>query len=374
MFSSSGDDARLRSLEATAKTKHAELDRLQKQLEDNKTVVVTKTVPIEARIVTQARPSSLPTFPKKMPFSFLAMAGSFLIGLAWIVTRELLVGARASTGSTGGTEPHRPVPPSLGGIEPALGRVAAAFRPSAALAATAASGSVAAGGGVTRLTSIDGIANRLVEASTGQAGFRSMVAPESRLVDATAEATALVSALAQAGKQVVLVDWDLEGAGGSQALGVPEQPGMTDLLQGNATFEDVISRLPGSDAHFIACGGALTDVAVGADADRINLVLDALDEAYDHIVVIGNHDAARELFEIIEGRFDAGITVAEARRRQPVIEAEPDNFLGFEVRDLDVIRFERAAVAVAGVAGRRGAAGHAVVADASGARALVSNA
>ena len=374
VFSSSGDDARLRSLEATAKTKHAELDRLQKQLEDNKTVVVTKTVPIEARIVAQARPSSLPTFPKKMPFSFLAMAGSFLLGLAWIVTRELLVGARASTGSTGGTEPHRPVPPSLGGIEPALGRVAAAFRPSAALAATAASASVAAGGGVTRLISIDGIATRLVEASTGQAGFRSMVAPESRLVDATAEATALVSALAQAGKQVVLVDWDLEGAGGSQALGVPEQPGMTDLLQGNATFEDVISRLPGSVAHFIACGGALTDAAVGADADRINLVLDALDEAYDHIVVIGNHDAARELFEIIEGRFDAGITVAEARRRQPVIEVEPDNFLGFEVRDLDVIRFERAAVAVAGVSGRRGAARHAVVDDASGARALVSNA
>ncbi len=38
------------------------------------------------------------------------------------------------------------------------------------------------------------------------------------------------------------------------------------------------------------------------DPDQMNLILDALDEAYDHIVVVGRHDEARKLFEAIEGR------------------------------------------------------------------------
>jgi polysaccharide biosynthesis transport protein len=76
-------------------------------------------------------------------------------------------------------------------------------------------------------------------------------------------------------------------------------------------------------------------------------MLDALDEAYDHIVVIGNHDAARALFQTIEGRFDAGITIAEPSKRQPLIEEEPGSFLGFEVSELDVIRFERVGSATA---------------------------
>jgi hypothetical protein len=85
------------------------------------------------------------------------------------------------------------------------------------------------------------------------------------------------------------------------------------------------------------------------DAEQINLVLDALDEAYDHIVVVGRHGDARQLFEIIEGRFDAGIVVAESRSRAPVLEDPAGTFLGFEVAEIDVIRYERAAQAPSGM-------------------------
>lgn len=350
VISSSGDDAKLRSIDATARTKRAELERLQKQLEDNKTVVVTKAVPIEARIVTLARPSSLPTFPKKMPFSVLAMAGSFLLGLAWMVTRELLTGARGHQGPNtapgGGSEPRRPIAPPAGGMEPAFTRAIASRD---ATAATAVATSIAAPVALatnsdtssTRLNSLDKVADRLITSSATQAGFRTMVAPESRLLDASSEAIDLVRAIAASGKQVVLVDWTLDGSGFSAALGVPNKPGMTDLLQGDVSFEEVIARVPGSEAHFIACGDALVDPLMADDADRLNLVLDALDEAYDHIVVSGNHDASRALFQVIEGRFDAGVTVADPKRRQPLIEDAPGSFLGFEVSDLDVIRYER---------------------------------
>ncbi|MEL6216641.1 MAG: hypothetical protein AAFQ99_13310 [Pseudomonadota bacterium] len=79
----------------------------------------------------------------------------------------------------------------------------------------------------------------------------------------------------------------------------------------------------------------------GLDPDSANLVLDALDEAYDHIMVVGDHAASRALFELIQGRFDAGITVADQRRRTSVLEDSENSFLGFEVTDIDVIQYER---------------------------------
>jgi polysaccharide biosynthesis transport protein len=353
VVSTSGDDAKLRALEATARTRRAELDRLQKQLEDNKTVVATKSVPIEAKVVAQARASATPTFPKKAPFSILAMAGSFLLGLAWVVTRELLTGARTNPGTSGGADPRRPSQPTLGGAEPALAR-ALAPRMSPASTMATATATMPAAGAATRLTSIDKVAVRLMARAATQAGFRTMVAPENRSIDAAAEAMALVKELSKAAKQVVLVDWNLDGAGCSEAIGIPTKPGITDLLQGNASFEDVIALLPGSDVHYIACGDALVDPAVGGEADRLNLVLDALDEAYDHIVVVGTHEAASALFQAIEGRFDAGITVAEPLKRQPLTVDEPGSFLGFQVSDLDVIRFDRGATAAAVAPARTG--------------------
>lgn len=361
VVSTSGDDAKLKSIEATARSKRVELDRLQKQLDENTTLFNTKTVPLEARIVAQARSSSTPTFPKKAPFSILAMAGSLLLGLAWVVTRELLTGARVTPGAGGGNQPRSPVTPSLGGTASVLGRATAGrISPATAAAASSAASTRAdtvatpapAGAPMaTNTGTMAAIAARLAAKSASQAGFRTIVAPETRLIDATEEAVALASALSEAGRQVVLVDWNLEGKGAADRLGIPRKPGMTDLLQGDVSFEDVIALLPDSEVHHIACGDALSDPMIAQDADRLNLVLDALDEAYDDIVVVGAHDAVRALFQTIEGRFDAGITVAEPRKRQPLVEDEAGSFLGFQVSDLDIIRHERPAGAMAAPAG-----------------------
>ena len=65
------------------------------------------------------------------------------------------------------------------------------------------------------------------------------------------------------------------------------------------------------------------------------MLLDALDDAYDHVVIAGGRDAVRDLFTTIEGRIDAGVVVADGDGI-----AAPGNFLGFNVADLDVIRYE----------------------------------
>jgi hypothetical protein len=182
------------------------------------------------------------------------------------------------------------------------------------------------------------IAGRIAERPTQQSGFRTLVVGEHDLIDPAAESIAVARSLAQSGAAVVIVDWSPAGDGIAEGLGLPAVPGMNELLSGVASFEDVVQRVPGSDVHLIACGAPLDLTDAEPDADLLNLLLDALDEAYDHIVVAGRYEAARALFETILGRFDAGVLVCEGKSRA---NEAGDTFLGFEVADIMLIRHER---------------------------------
>jgi polysaccharide biosynthesis transport protein len=379
VVNTSGDDAKLKSLEATAKSKQVELERLEKRLQDLRTTTSTRTVATEARLVTQARPSVQPTFPKKLPFSLLAMVGTFLFGLAWVVTRELLLGARpGSARNPGGNNP--PGRGVSGNDQQSAGmtpRLALGYAPGAAAAATAAiaatetktadaaqalanrsaavlnKGQAAAGkpAGSTAITAEDTVA-RLVKNGGVQPGYRTLISGDTSIADASDEAVDIAVGLTRAGKQVVLVDWSMTGKGFASSIGVVNTSGITDLLAGSVSFEDVIGRVPGGETHFIACGQALADPSV-IDADRLNLVLDALDEAYDHIVVAGLYQSTQALFEAIQGRFDSGVTICDSKRRPQIAEDMPGSFLGFEVTDLDLMKIDRASGAADANAAKR---------------------
>ena len=85
---------------------------------------------------------------------------------------------------------------------------------------------------------------------------------------------------------------------------------MMQLLQGATTLEQVIQTLPGPAAvHLIASGGVGGSVTA-FDPDQVNLVLDAIDDVYDHIVSIGEYAALQNLFALIEGRFDTVVEIA----------------------------------------------------------------
>ncbi|MBN9262029.1 MAG: lipopolysaccharide biosynthesis protein, partial [Hyphomicrobium sp.] len=140
----------------------------------------------------------------------------------------------------------------------------------------------------------------------------------------------------------VLVDWSRDGRGIAASLGAAQQPGINDLLDGRASLDDVIVRLPDSDAHFIAAGAPPADASAPLDAGWVNLVLDALDEAYDQIVVVAQLEQARPLFEAIEGRFDAGIVMSDRRSQGSTINAGPGVFLGFEVTEIYIVQLDLA--------------------------------
>jgi len=182
--------------------------------------------------------------------------------------------------------------------------------------------------------SVPAVARELLARARGRAGFRTLLAGRSAAVDVGLTAVDLARELADQGVQVILVDWSLDGAGFSPGSSVPSRLGITDVLVGRATFEDVIERLPGSQAHVIAAGSSPAAATTARDKDRINMLLDALDDAYEHVLIAGEQRAVRDLFTTIEGRIDAGVEVAAPEG------APPAGFLGFDVADLHVIRYE----------------------------------
>ena len=97
-----------------------------------------------------------------------------------------------------------------------------------------------------------------------------------------------------------------------------------------------------SNAQMIAAGSVADDPEELLDPDQLNLALDALDTAYDHIVVVARNAPARALFETIQGRFDAGVVVAGLKRRPARMPDMPGTFLGFEVADIELFRLEHA--------------------------------
>jgi Mrp family chromosome partitioning ATPase len=199
----------------------------------------------------------------------------------------------------------------------------------------------------TRVATIGSLARRISTHSNG-GGYRTLVAGETDLMGISGHGIELAKAIADIGQSVILIDWAPEGDGVGHALELSAGPGIAELLAGKATFEQIIRRMPGSDAHVIGAGTFEESDAGSPDADRLNLILDALDEAYDQVIVAGRTEPARIFFETIEGRVDCGVLIADPARSGAGHQDPPGTYLGYEVADIDLIRYDRQLASTAG--------------------------
>ena len=337
------DEAKLRSLEANAKAKRTELEGLQAKYEASRASAdESRIIPVEARIDSKARPASLAFFPKKGPFAFLATMAIGVFGVAWSLTRALIKGAR--NGANMDLSPPMPAAArSQLKVEPTLPAVTAAA--TAGASEETACADVASDRFVTA-ASVEDVAKRILDRAPGSSGCRTLVTGEGSEVDPAQTAIDLVKALAAAGHAVILVEWNPDGSVLAQKLALSRTPGATELMKNSVKFEEVIQQLPQSEVHFIASGSAMPFGSDVSNAEQFNLVLDALDEAYAHIVTTGPYEAVRNLFEVVEGRFDIGVTVSEPGIRSSVLRDPPGTFLGYEVADIELIRLEKKSGAV----------------------------
>jgi uncharacterized protein involved in exopolysaccharide biosynthesis len=350
------EEAKLRQLEANAKAKRTELDNLQARLESNRKKLDTRAQPVEAQIISKAQPDSVPIFPKKVQLSALMAFASLMFGTAWTVAKTLFHSARGVGTPAARSKPN----PSSLRAEPVLtaqpqpkappkAKVQAEPQPQSQPVSPspvreemeAPPSPMPAPAIIATETDMTALARRIKDARSTDNGHRTILTGEAASVDASGEALELAKAIAADGQYVLVVDWSPSGKGFAGTAALDTSKGFNDLLRGEALFDEIIQRLPGSTVHAIASGKAFDDARSDIDPDQLNLILDALDEAYDQIIVAGRHDEARDLFETIEGRFDAGVLVADPPRVPPILVDASGIFLGFEVSDIDVIRFER---------------------------------
>jgi len=336
----SGDQVELGRLEAVAKSKRSELSRLQAQYEANRARADSGVVPVEAEIVTAARPASVPSFPHKGPFTALVAAATFLFGLAWVITSSLLKAARGQ-----GASSHV--------LRDEIVNVAA--RPVPTLRdAPQASCAAASAFGIINVTSPRELAGHLKRlASVNNSPWRTLLVSNGEAEKTVWLAKELGLALGGLKENTILIDWNQCGDGLLVKYDEEtREPGMMDLLQGTARFADVVKALPDGKTHFIAGGRPLKRGEV-VDAEKLNIILDALDSAYSQVVLMGEHEPARELFETIEGRVDVGVLVDNPRTKSAGADKLEDSrnheaagadeingtFLGFEIGNLSVFRF-----------------------------------
>jgi uncharacterized protein involved in exopolysaccharide biosynthesis len=332
--SKADDRVRLAQLEDEVKAKRGELEGLRQRYEASRSRGTSQSVPVEVQVIATARPSSIPSRPNRLQIALLAAAATFVLGLVAVLFRELL-----SAGSRS-VAPGRPAARSLR-RENAEETVLRPTLPVQARPRISAGGLGQISGGTKddgeTLGSIAAVVDRLIANAAGQTGYRTLIVGQAIDTDVRGEAVELASALSRAGRQVVLVDWSLDGIGLAPDLGVASSPGFTNLLGDDASFEDVIRPIAESALHFVPCGTARPAGAGDIDPDRINLLLDALDEAYEDVVITGPYAAARDYFRAIEGRVDAGVLVGSVIVPDDADVGSEQRLLGFDVTEIDVI-------------------------------------
>jgi polysaccharide biosynthesis transport protein len=262
---SNEQDVPLRALERDAK---AQRDLLESYLAKYREATARDNLGAaspDARIISTATVSNTPAWPKLVPTVLVATLGMLALTVGFVLTGELLA-----------TMPIQGGAPGLD-IEASLGR--AAREPHPKQDASAADQRTLT---ARPLDATEALANDL--AAAGEDGRRITLVGVMRNVGATTAAIALGRTLGRHGS-VVLVDLAFGSRNLAAISSDPTAPGIAELIQGSASFGDVITRDRHSRMHLVMAGRAAADAQAIIDAPRLSITLEALAQSYDYLVV-----------------------------------------------------------------------------------------
>ena len=117
---------------------------------------------------------------------------------------------------------------------------------------------------------------------------------------ASAGTVRLLREFADRGKRAILVDMTAQGTVGLAMLDSTHLPGITELLTGERRFNEVIHSDRFSQAHVVPLGEADPEIAMRS-ADRLPLILDALETVYDFVVVECGPSSSEQIRRIADG-------------------------------------------------------------------------
>ena len=206
--------------------------------------------------------SNTPAYPKKLPIVLIATLATLLLSSGAILTGELL----------------RLTAP----------RAAAAFvPPSASIHASPAiisgDGEPVAGEAPEIVTELDEL-ERLAEALRGaDAGARKVTVLGTASSEGITLTTQTLARLMAREARVVVVDLAASSPISGTSID-PHAPGLAELMQGEASFSQIITRDRLSRVHLVSAGRPGSDRGLLQSA-RLVLAIDALLRAYDHVVL-----------------------------------------------------------------------------------------
>ncbi|MDX7951995.1 GumC family protein [Lichenihabitans sp. Uapishka_5] len=266
------DQVKLSELDLTAKLLKDQLEFNTAKYQEALARENVGANPADARIISRAVAPQLPSFPKKLPIIAIMTIAGLVLSLGLLIARELLSGRafRAEPSPVG-------LPIVIGaGIVPLAETDAFVLKPSFDPVREAVAASpVPAATTASTFDTLDEVVAGLAALKTPGQALRVLVIDEG--VGTDAAAVRLGRALARDARVIAI---DLAGA----SQGLP-RTGFAELLDGQASFAEVIHRDPESRLHRIAPGHRPQIVA--DDLEGMANVLDALAETYDHVLVSG---------------------------------------------------------------------------------------
>ena len=268
-----GEEAvELRSLEREAAAQRDLLETYLGRYREAASRSEPKALPADARVISRAVPASESFYPKKGPIIVVSALATLLLASIGVMLGELFSG--------------RALRPSSGLIrEPSNEHSETVAAPSAITPEVAAAMPAIANDADD--FSVEAVAEQLVSDGTPVAVC---ISPEGD--EGSAAAVMLARTVAGEGYQTLLID--LTGSACPTELMAESKrlPGLTDLMCGDIAIADSIHPDRLSSAHIIPRGNANARRAMRA-IDRLPMVIDALTEAYDLVVVeCGAADAA----------------------------------------------------------------------------------
>lgn len=225
----------------------------------------------DARIISAAIPPGGPFYPQKKLLIGVALLASLIVGVILAVAIELLDSGfrslRQIEGLTG--------LPTLGMV-PLIERKNRSIRPHQLA--------------VAKPGSVYGEAMRTLRTAliltSAQPPPRTIIVTSSIPNEGkTLTALSIVCQAAKSGQRSIILDCDLRQSSVHVQLDVPNEMGLADFLVGKASLEEVIEIDPYSGAHVIPAGARAPNPIDLLSAPRMRMLLDALAQTYDLIVL-----------------------------------------------------------------------------------------
>jgi uncharacterized protein involved in exopolysaccharide biosynthesis len=277
--SSNGQDVQLRALEREAK---AQRDLLESYLAKYREATTRETIdaaPADGRIISSASVSNTPAYPKKLPIVLIATLATLMLSTGAIATGELL---RMTAPRTPAAFSSPPAPVERAPAQAAATVAAADPAPvpkDPAPVPKEVHPDIATG-----LAEIEQLADDVNTA--GDAARKVTILGTAANESITLTALTLARLLAR-NSRVVLVGLSASSAAISAISAVsvdPDAPGLAELVLGETSFSQVITKDRSSRVHLVSAGRPGSDRAL-LQSPRLALAIDALLRVYDHVLL-----------------------------------------------------------------------------------------